>query len=101
MKNLLIAILAAAALSSAAASADAQWVRHYHPVIVQPQPVFVQPQPVWVQPQPVFVSPAPVHRVYRRPVVSYQPTTIVTTRHRPILGGTVVHSRPGYRRIVW
>jgi hypothetical protein len=101
MKSAFFALITIVALGSAAAPAEAQWVRHYRPVVVQPQPVFVQPQSVWVQPQPVFVSPAPVHRVYRRPVVTYQPTTVVTTRHRPILGGTVVHSRPGYRRIVW
>lgn len=72
-----------------ARSAEAQWVRTYHP------PVVVSPAP------PVFVSPAPVTRVYRPAVVMYQPTTVVYTRHRPILGGTVVRTRPGYRRVVF
>lgn len=59
--------------------ADAQWVqRVYHPV--------------WVAPQPVVVHRAPV--VVHRPPVVY-------TRHRPILGGTVVRTRPGGRYVVW
>jgi hypothetical protein len=47
---------------------------------------------------PVVVAPAPV---WRQPVVVYQPTTVVTTRNRPILGGTVTHARREYRRVVW
>jgi hypothetical protein len=62
-------------------AAQAQWVRRYY------HPVFVP-------------APQPVMRVSRAPVVVYQPTTVVTTRHRPILGGTVTHARPGYRRVV-
>ena len=43
-----------------------------------------------------------VWRTYRRPMVVYQPTTVVYTRNRPILGGTVVRTRPAYRRtVVW
>lgn len=94
MKSLILTTVALVTIAACTSHAQAQWVRHY-------QPVFVQPQPVFVQPRPVVVSPAPVHRVYRRPVVTYHPTTIVTARHRPILGGTVVHTRPGYRRVVW
>jgi hypothetical protein len=42
----------------------------------------------------------PVAVSSRRPVVVYQPTRVVYTRQRPILGGTVVRSRPAYRRTV-
>lgn len=62
-------------------AAQAQWVRrYYHPLVVP--------------------APQPVMRVSRAPVVVYQPTTVVTTRHRPILGGTVTHTQRGYQRVV-
>jgi hypothetical protein len=51
--------------------------RYYHPVVMAPRPVM------------------------RAPMVVYQPTTVVTTRHRPILGGTVTHARREYRRVIW
>lgn len=62
-------------------------------VVVWPQPAPI----VWGTPvvaAPVVVAP-PVHRVYRRPVVVHQRVPHVTTRHRPVLGGTV--SRVHYR----
>lgn len=64
-------------------AAQAQWVRRYYrPAVV--------------------VAPQPVMRVSSAPVVMYRPTTIVTTRQRPILGGTVTHVRRGYQRsVVW
>lgn len=64
-----------------AGTAQAQWARRYY------RPVFVP-------------APQPVVRVSRAPVVVYQPTTFVTTRHRPILGGTVTHAHRGYQRVV-
>lgn len=81
------ALLVATVVSGAwASSADAQWAtRVYRPVVVAPQPVWVAPQPVWVTPQPMVVQTPP--RVY--------------TRHRPILGGTVVRTRPGTKQIIW
>lgn len=62
-----------------APQARSQWVtRAYHPV--------------WIAPQPVVVHRAPA--VVYRPPVTYM-------RHRPILGGTVVRTRPGYRHVIW
>lgn len=55
----------------------------------------------WVY-RPVAVAPRGVTRVYRRPTVFYQPTTMVYSRRRPILGGYSVRTRPAYRRtVVW
>lgn len=74
-------------------SAQAQWATQWHaPVVVAPQPVVVAHRPVVVH--------QPVHRVYRSPVVVQHPTRVYT-RRRPILGGTVVHTRPGHRQIIW
>jgi hypothetical protein len=86
MKYLGALIVATAVSCSLAGSADAQWAtRVYRPVVVAPQPVWIAPQPVWIAPQPMVVQTPP--RVY--------------TRHRPILGGTVVRTRPGTKRIIW
>jgi hypothetical protein len=107
MRNLALSLLAIVLLACLAPSAEAQWVRRYYqPTWVSPQPVMVAPQPMVVQrpvvvaPAPVVVGPQPV-TVFRPPMVMYQPTQVVTTRNRPILGGTVVRTRPGYRRVVW
>jgi hypothetical protein len=101
MKTFARGLFAVVVLMGLVSSAEAQWGRRYYqPMWVSPQPVVVH-RPVMVQPAPVMVAPQPVRRVYRRPVVTYHPTTVVTTRHRPILGGTVVHTRPGYKRVIW
>ena len=86
------------------------------PVFVQPAPVIVQkPAPVIVQQSapvvvsnsfptvmsPVVTTPAPVTRVYRAPIVTYQPVRYTYTRRRPILGGTVTRTRYGYRRVAF
>lgn len=93
MKNLAFALLALVLVAGLAPTAEAQWGRRYY------QPMWVSPQPVVVH-RPVIVERAPV--VVHRPArVTYHPTTVVTTRRRPILGGTVVHSRPGYKRVIW
>lgn len=93
------------------ATAEAQYVQHttYY---AAPQPVYVQPvqvlRPVtYVQPTPVsyyrpllrprvVVAAPPVVQTVARPVVVARPTIpvvpvapVVTTRYRPILGGTV------------
>jgi hypothetical protein len=82
MKRFLISVVAVVMGALLAQEAEAQWVRRYY--------------------QPMFVSPPPVTRVYRAPIVTYQPSTVVYTRRRPILGGTVVRTLPGYRRsVVW
>jgi hypothetical protein len=79
MKRFTICFLALATVAMFTPHADAQWAtRVYHPV--------------WVAPQPVVVHRAPV--VVHRPPVVY-------TRHRPILGGTVVRTRPGGRYVMW
>ena len=79
MKRFAAILFAIVMVAVLAPQADAQWVtRTYHPV--------------WVAPQPVVVHRAPV--VVHRPPVVYQ-------RHRPILGGTVVRTRPGGRYVVW
>lgn len=83
------ALLVAAVLAvSRASNAQAQWATQWHaPVVVAPQPVFVTHHPV-------------VTHVHRPPMVVYQPRRVYT-RYRPILGGTVVRTRPGYHRGVW
>jgi hypothetical protein len=82
MKRFALCLCAIVGLLLTADAAQAQWVRHYHlPTAV--------------------VAPPPVTRVYRAPMVVYQPTTVVTTRHRPILGGTVTRAHHGYRRMVF
>ncbi len=85
------------------------------PVVVQ-SPVFAQ-QPVFVQ-QPMVAAPTTVvvNRPVLRPfaptvvttfspvvmaptpvaVTQFAPVPITTTRHRPILGGTVQRTRVGY-----
>lgn len=83
MKGFVRAALVATAAVGAQSSAQAQ-------VVVWPQPAPV----VWGAPvvaAPVVVAPP----VRRRPVVAHQRVPYVTTRHRPILGGTV--SRVHYR----
>jgi len=65
--------------------AQAQWATWHAPVVVAPQPVIVH---------------HPVTRVYHAPRVVYHPSRVYT-RHRPILGGTVVRTRPGHRQIIW
>ena len=59
---------------------------------------------VWQQPSQVFVpsrTAMPVTRVYRAPIVKYQPTRQVVTRQRPFLGGSVSRATYGYRRVVF
>jgi len=112
MKNFAVSLFAVVSMACLAPSAEAQWVRRYYqPMWVAPQPVVVAPapvvapqtvivqRPVVVQPAPVVVGPQPV-TVFRPPVV-YQPVPVMTVRNRPILGGTVVRTQPGYRRVVW
>jgi hypothetical protein len=67
-------------------------------------PINVSPvnvSPVIVPQRPQIVSTFPVTRVYRAPIVTYQPTRQVITRQRPIIGGTVSRSRYGYRRVAF
>ncbi len=79
-------LLAALLTISIAQSAHAQWATQWHaPVVVAPQPVFVH---------------HPVTHVHRAPVVVYHPRRVYA-RHRPILGGTVVRTRPGHRQVIW
>ncbi len=101
-----LGVAAAAALSTAAHTASAQFVPTvvYRPVIA-PVPVA---QPVVVA-RPVVAGPvyttsyyapttayyAPVAAPAVASTVVYHPTTRVTTRRRPILGGTVTRFRPG------
>ncbi len=88
MKRFALSIFAVMALFVLAPEAKAQWVQTYRPVYRR---VY----------QPMFVAP-PVTRVYRAPMVVYQPSTVVYSRRRPILGGTVVNTRPTYRRtVIW
>jgi hypothetical protein len=65
--------------------------RYYRPVWGAPGPVVVAQQPVVWGPQPVVWGPRRV----------YQPTTVVTTRNRPILGGQVTRARRAYRPVGW
>lgn len=99
-----------------ASAAQAQFWKPAPVIVQQPAPVIVQkPAPVIVQqPAPVVVSHSfptvaspvvtttgPVTRVYRAPIVTYQPVRYTYTRRRPILGGTVTRTRYGYRRVVF
>ncbi len=70
-----------------ASDAHAQWATPWH-------------APVVVAPQPMMVAHQPVVRVHRAPMVVYHPRRVYA-RHRPILGGTVVHTRPGHHRVIW
>jgi hypothetical protein len=82
MRRFVISLFTATILVFFAQAAEAQWGRRYY--------------------RPVMVAPAPVARVARGPVVVYQPTTVVYSRRRPILGGYSVRTRPAYRRtVVW
>lgn len=83
------AFLVATSLAvSLAPKTQAQWATQWHaPVVVAQQPVFITPQPV-------------VTHVQRPPMVVYHPRRVYT-RHRPILGGTVVRTHPGHRHIIF
>lgn len=70
-----------------ASDAHAQWVTQWH-------------APVVVAPQPMMVAHQPMVRVHRAPMVVYHPRRVYA-RYRPILGGTVVHARPGHHRVIW
>lgn len=94
MRYALTAVAAVAACCLAAKRAEAQYVyvTGYAPAYVAPAPTVVyRPLRPVVAYSPVVVAPAPV--VYSRPVVA---APIVTTRYRPILGGTVTRVRYGY-----
>lgn len=79
MKRFATLILTVLMFSSLFSSAEAQWVY-----------------------RPVMVAPRPAVRVYRQPTVIYQPTTVVYSRRRPVLGGYSVRTRPGFQRtVVW
>lgn len=95
MRRFAIALLAAVGVVEGAETASAQVVAWH-----QPAPVFF-PAPVQVIGQPVFVAPVPMRRYYRRPIIAYQPTARVVTRHRPILGGSVSRVHRGYRPIIF
>ena len=83
----LVSLIAIVLIVSVASNAQAQWGTQWH-------------APVVVAPQPVIVTHRPVVYVHRSPMVVYHPRRVYT-RHRPILGGTVVHTRPGHHRVVW
>jgi hypothetical protein len=92
MNRYLLAAATAVAFCGMTSNASAQWVTQQ--VFHSPAPVVFAQSPVWVAPapvvtyRPVFVAPRP------HVVRSYSP--VVTTRRRPILGGTVqrVHYAP-------
>lgn len=87
---LIAAALVACCFASDEADAQYVYVTGYAPTYVAPAPtvVYRPVQPV-VAYSPVVAAPVPV--VYHRPVAP-----IVTTRFRPILGGTVTRVRYGY-----
>lgn len=86
MKRIVLCLIAIVGTLGMAEAVQAQWVRYYRPVYRRTY-------------QPVYRQVAPVRRA---PMVVYQPTTVVTTRNRPILGGTVSRAQRGYRRtVVW
>ncbi|MEM6799508.1 MAG: hypothetical protein AAF589_08335 [Planctomycetota bacterium] len=117
MPRLAACLAIAAALLAGAASADAQYVTYYSPVVA-PAPVVVAP-PVYTVARPVYAPPvyavarpvvttvaspvvttvaSPVVTTVARPVYAtkaYAPTPVVRTRFRPLLGGAV--SRVRYR----
>ncbi|SFH55862.1 hypothetical protein [Planctomicrobium piriforme] len=84
MKRFGMLVLFVLMFSALPSSAKAQWV--YRPVMVAPT------QPVRMY-QRVY---------YRRPMVVYQPTRVVYSRRRPVIGGYSVRTRPAYRRtVIW
>lgn len=118
-------LVTAVALTLAlAASADAQFVTYYSPVIPAPAPVMVAPAPVAysvarpitypvapaaytvaspVVPAPVVAAPAPVAYSVARPVVAtttIAPTPVVTTRYR-LFRGPVTRVRYQYRPVTY
>lgn len=120
LRRLVFAGLTAVSSLFAANTASAQFGTVWQPpgTVIVPPPapmVWRQPPPVvWQQPAPVFlpggvivqqpavtVAPLPVTRVYRAPIIGYQPTRQVITRRRPVLGGTSSRVIYGYRRVVF
>lgn len=116
MKKFVLSLVVAFPLVAGLGAAQAQfgpmvWQQPAPMVWQQPAPVvWQQPAPmVWQQPSQVFVpsrapmvvAPMPMTRVYRAPMVKYQPTRQVVTRQRPFLGGSVSRSTYGYRRVVF
>ena len=120
MKKFALSVVVAFPLVAGLGTAQAQFgpVVWQQPAVVWQQPapvVWQQPAPVvWQQPAPVvwqqpqvFVPSrapmvvSPVTRVYRAPIVKYQPTRQTVTRQRPFLGGTVSRSTYGFQRVVF
>ena len=91
-KTKTISKIAAALFVIVAQQADAQLlprvVYYGPPVVAAPAPVVVAPAPTVVY-RPVIAAPAPVYA----PAVVPAATPVVTTRYRPILGGTVTRAR--------
>jgi hypothetical protein len=88
MNKCLLLVAGCLAGLTLSARADAQvWVAHYQPAV--PVTTFFAPTPVV---QTSFFAPAPM--------VGFQPTAVVRTRYRPIIGGTVTRVRPIYSPIV-
>jgi hypothetical protein len=117
MKKFVLSVVVAFPLVAGLGTAQAQFgpmvwqqpapVVWQQPAVVWQQPAVVWQQPapvVWQQPSQVFVpsrTAMPVTRVYRAPIVKYQPTRQVVTRQRPFLGGSVSRATYGYRRVVF
>ena len=104
MKTASLAALAAGIIGLALTNqADAQvaQVTYYPPAV----PVTTYYAPARGVPVTTYYAPAPaavpVTTYYApAPVVRYQPVPVATTRHRPILGGTVTRVRTGYAPVV-
>jgi len=111
VKKFALSVVVAFPLVAGSGAAEAQFgpVVWQQPAVVWQQPapvVWQQPAPVvWQQPAQVFVPSrapmVPVTRVYRAPIVKYQPTRQTVTRQRPFLGGTVSRSTYGFQRVVF
>lgn len=76
-------------------AAKAQWgTRYYRPrVVMVPAPVIMSPAPVMMAPVQVVQRPVPT--------IVYRPEVVVAARRRPILGGTVVRTNYGNRRVMF
>jgi hypothetical protein len=96
MKRTLLAAAAAVALTGVSSDVSAQWVTHQ--VFHTPAPVVFAQSPVWVAPAPVVTYRPVVVAPHPRVVRTYSP--VVTTRHRPFLGGSVQRVRYAPRSVV-
>jgi hypothetical protein len=95
MKRFAVSLGAVVVIVLCSQAAEAQWVtRYYRPrVVMAPAPVMMSPAPFVMAPVQVVQKPVPMF--------VHKPEVVVATRRRPILGGTVVRTNYGNRRVMF